>query len=91
MSNSWKRGSTRRQREVRAAILAANLETNGGRCTIQLPDVCTGMAEQSHHILGYAATGDDPRYQVAACGACNLKVGDPTRARDPAPRPATQW
>lgn len=33
----------------------------------------------AHHVLGRKVTGDDPRYIVAACQHCNLKVGDPTK------------
>lgn len=54
---------------------------------------CTGGAAellQVHHVLGRAATGDDPRFLVAACRACNLATGDPA-ATDPPHRAMTDW
>jgi 5-methylcytosine-specific restriction endonuclease McrA len=74
-------GSTRAWRRIKAAVI----ERDGRRCKLQLAG-CTRIATTAHHIYGKAATGDDPRYLVAACQACNLKVGDPSRA-DPEPLP----
>lgn len=89
MSRSWAKGSTRRWRTIRAAVLELNRVRHGGTCRLALPGVCTGTATQAHHTLGRAVTGDDPRFLVAACGECNRAVGEP--ARDPAPRPMTKW
>lgn len=105
MSKAWGKGSTRRWRRIRAAVLADNLATNGGRCTLQIPRVCTRRADTVHHRLGKAITGDDPAYLDASCTACNLHIGDPqthnprcqlcaqrpANVHDPEPRPATRW
>ena len=90
MSRSWAKGSTTRWRKTRAAILAENQRTNGGRCMVALPGVCTGQAQCVHHTLGRAITGDDPRYLVASCTACNLKIGEPS-TQSPRPRPISSW
>jgi hypothetical protein len=63
------------------------LERDAYRCQVKL-DGCTHKATTVHHTAGKAATGDDPRYLVAACEPCNLTVGDPSR-HDPEPRPWT--
>lgn len=55
------------------------------------PHTCTEVATHVHHTLGKARTGDDPRWLVASCEACNLHIGDPTSTRDPQPRPLTRW
>lgn len=89
MSKGWRGGSTRAYRKVRAAILLNNQATNAGQCTVQVPDVCTGRADCVHHTKGRAVTGDDPRYMVAACTACNLHIGQPII--DPRPSPRTEW
>jgi hypothetical protein len=105
VSKAWGSGSTRRWRTIRAAVLEENLATNGGRCRLQIPTVCTTRANCAHHLLGRAITGDDPRYIVAACTDCNLHIGDPqthnpacplcarrpANTLDPEPRPATRW
>lgn len=78
MSNAWAGGSTTRYRRMRAWCLAENQRTNGGRCTLALPGVCTGVATQAHHPNG-KANGDDPRLLMAVCGECNRRVGDPNR------------
>lgn len=83
MSGAWSKGSTARWRKLRAGILLANLRDNEGRCTLQIEGVCAGQADTVHHTLGKAVTGDDPRYLVAACRACNLKVGEPKRSSPP--------
>lgn len=44
-----------------------------------------------HHTHGKAVTGDDPRYLVAACEACNLHIGDPTQHDDPPNKAVTRW
>ncbi|MGH2671104.1 MAG: HNH endonuclease, partial [bacterium] len=79
MSTSWAKGSTRAWRKLRARILDQNQRDNQGKCTLQLEDVCTGQADTVHHTLGRAITGDDPRYLVAACMACNRNIGEPKR------------
>jgi hypothetical protein len=91
MSRSWQKGSTRRWRKLRTRVLAANLEQNGGTCQLAIPGVCQGQASHVHHTHGRSTTGDDPRYLIATCAACNLHTGDPTRRPDPPPRPRTRW
>jgi hypothetical protein len=95
MSHAWAGGSTRRWRDkIRPAVLLRG----GYQCQIKVPGTwttrrgevqsCLGMADCVHHTQGKAVTGDeDLRYLVAACTPCNLHVGDPTRAADPAPLP----
>ena len=89
VSLSWAGGSTRRWRKLRASILAANALTNGGRCTLAIAGVCAGMADQVHHALGKAVTGDDPRFLQAVCAACNYRTGEPLA--DPKPRRVSSW
>jgi hypothetical protein len=100
MSNGWTGGSTRRWRKVRAAVLLANAQQHRGRCRLQVgtmcqrhgrpcPGVCTGLADSVHHARGKAA-GDDPRYLVACCAACNLHIGQPGAA-SPEPTPRSNW
>jgi len=83
------RGSSRQWRKVRRLTFASQ----GRRCALALPGVCTEWATQVHHTEGYARTGDDPRHVVPSCQPCNRKVGDPAAARraDPRPRPVTRW
>lgn len=71
-------------------MLAENVRTNHGRCVLAIVGVCTGDAREVHHVLGRAMTGDDPRYLVATCRACNLKVGDPM-AGQPRHKRVTRW
>lgn len=103
MSKTWAGGSTRRWRRVRALVLARD----GYRCRAhedgwcdRVPGMhaCTGRAEQggpdaghAHHTHGRAVTGDDMRYLVASCAACNLHIGDPTVRDDPPNRAVTRW
>lgn len=86
MSYSWKGGSTSQWRKTRAVVLARD----GYRCQIRLPGVCTDKATQVHHTQGRSVTGDDPRYLVASCRECNLKIGDPTKASFK-PKKMTSW
>jgi 5-methylcytosine-specific restriction endonuclease McrA len=86
---AWDKGSTRRWRRIRAAILAENQHTHDGRCQLAIANVCTGQADCVHHVLGRAVTGDDRRYLVAACRACNLSVGEPDETI--APRKISRW
>lgn len=44
----------------------------------------------AHHTRG-RQHGDDPRFLVGACPACNLAIGDPTAATDPACEAVTRW
>lgn len=87
MSKSWAGGSTSAWRRIRLQILIRD----DHRCQIRLPNTCTGAAEHVHHTLGRAITGDDPEHMVAACAACNLKFGEPSKHPDPQPRRMTQW
>jgi hypothetical protein len=96
---SWQGGSTRQWRIIRAAILQRD-RTLGcrahrdGWCTRANrpgPHTCTDVGEHAHHTLGRARTGDDPRFIVAACAACNLFIGDPAAATDPPAVPVSQW
>lgn len=89
MSKAWAKGSTPAWRRIRKRILDENLRTNQGRCTLQIEGVCTGQANTAHHVLGRAVTGDDPSYLVAACMACNLKIGEPKRSSPPHRRVST--
>lgn len=84
MSRSWQGGSTRAWRRTRAAVLARD----GYACRLRL-DGCEGTATHVHHTHGRSTTGDDPRYLMAACAPCNLRVGEP--APDPPARPVTRW
>lgn len=89
---------------MRAAVLARDgyrCRAHPTHCAAAgaAPHVCTraaplrggpGVAGHAHHLDG-KRNGDDPSRIVAACPACNLAIGDPARARDPEPRPRTQW
>lgn len=86
MSRSWDKGSTRGWRRIRARVLLRDR----GMCQLRIPGVCTIKATHVHHTMGRMATGDDERYLVAACEACNLKTGDPTRG-NPQPRRVSRW
>lgn len=98
MSESWAKGSTRAWRALRAAVLArdnrrcrAHLEGWCARSGRPGRHTCTGQATHAHHTRGRRITGDDPRYIIAACKACNLYIGDPSTAADPPCTPVTQW
>lgn len=45
---------------------------------------------QVHHTRG-KAHGDDPRFLVGSCPACNYAIGDPGRAADPVCVGVTRW
>lgn len=103
MSN-WDGGSTTAWRRLRAAVLARDgyrcrAHADGWCHRAQASDhECTGRADltgphagHAHHTHGRAITGDDPRWIVAACRPCNLAIGDPNKAPDPAPLPRTRW
>lgn len=100
VSTTWSSGSTRAWRATRAAVLARD----GYQCKAH-PRWCAAAAAgphtcgttaplrggHVHHTLGRKITGDDPRYLVAACSACNLAIGEPDPDTDPEPRPRTRW
>lgn len=77
MSAAWEGGSTRAWRRLRAEVLEQNRVENGGKCRAGCTGVCTVVATSAHHTLGRNVTGDDPRFIVAICAACNLHIGDP--------------
>ena len=85
MSKAWAKGSTRRWRQARAAVLLANAHTNGGRCQLALGTwttrdgqqrSCEGVATEVHHVKG-KASGDERDNLMAVCGPCNRRVGQP--------------
>jgi hypothetical protein len=95
--SNWEAGSTRHWRTIRAYVLQRD-----GRCRAHADGwcaragrttshECTGRPEHAHHVLGRSKTGDDPRYIVAACAACNLYIGDPTQHGDPPLTTITTW
>lgn len=91
MSKCWPNGSSRKWRKTRADVLLNNHMFNQGLCGLQIPGTCTGLADTVHHTYGRCLTGDDPRYLMATCTACNLKVGDPMKGVDPPSNPHTRW
>lgn len=81
-------------------MLLANANANRGRCKLNVgrecakhghpcPGVCTGVATEVHHTRG-KAFGDEERYLIAVCKACNLHVGQPAAAI-PDPKPVSNW
>lgn len=91
-NTGWEGGSTRAWRKIRAAVL----KRDGYICQLRLEpdkkahfDGCTHKATHAHHLDG-KAMGDDPNRIVAACAACNQRIGDPTRL-DPEHEPHTRW
>lgn len=90
MSSAWAKGSDRRWRKTRAAVLAENLRTNHGRCTLHIRGVCTGQATQVHHVKGRSVTGDDLRWLAACCRECNGHIGQPGKG-NPAPKRVSRW
>ena len=66
------------------------LERDEYMCQLRIPNKCEGRANEAHHTLGKAVTGDDPKYMVASCKPCNLHIGDPT-AIDPIPHVVEWW
>lgn len=88
-SRAWRGANNWAWSKVRAVVLNENLMTNEGRCTLRL-EGCTTRAEEVHHILGRAMTGDDPRYLTATCRSCNIKVGNPSSISPPH-RSVSSW
>lgn len=86
MSKAWAGGSTRAWRKLRLEVLLRD----GYQCKLRVPGVCTGRADSVHHTLGKGVS-DDPAHLVAACTACNVHIGQPSKATDPKPRPLTRW
>lgn len=78
-------------RRLRAQILADNVVTNHGLCTLKIKDVCVGVADCVHHILGITVTGHNRAYMAAACTPCNQRVGDPLHHVDPPHVAVTVW
>lgn len=104
----WDRGSTRAWRTTRARVLArdaalgcrAHREGPNGTdgpswCDLarsKTPHTCTGRGEHAHHTRGRRVTGDDERHIIAACGPCNLHIGEPRLSGgDPPCEPVTDW
>ena len=75
-----------RWRKIRLMVL----ERDEYRCQIKIADCCTTIGTQAHHTLGWAITGDNPQHLVAACMACNLRIGEPS-GPDPEPRRDRRW
>lgn len=70
-------------------MLTENQRTNEGRCVLAIDSVCEGQAVCVHHVLGRGVSGDDPRYLVASCKACNDHVGKPGPSIRP--KKVSQW
>ncbi|MEU8636778.1 hypothetical protein AB0C38_31795 [Amycolatopsis sp. NPDC048633] len=92
MSISWRGGSTRRWRKLRAYVLDRD------RWVCQLcnqpidPKVKHPDPESAHvHHLDGKVYGDDLDRMVAVHRRCNLAAGDPTRTADPEPKRVTAW
>lgn len=88
VSGAWAKGSTRRWRAIRRAVLHRDKWTCQ-LCGKPIDPVLKEphpMSGQVHHTLGKGATGDDPRYLVAAHRDCNLKARTPPR-----PRRVSRW
>jgi len=66
----WMRST--RWRKVREYVL----QRDKYECQLQL-EGCTEKATHAHHTIG-RQTMLDPRYLVASCESCNLKIGKPT-------------
>jgi hypothetical protein len=55
-------------------------------CTITAPLV----GGHAHHLNG-KANGDDPKFIVASCESCNLKLGEPIKYVEPTFKAHTKW
>lgn len=101
MSKTWAGGSTRAWRRIRALVLqrdraagwACRAHEEGwcARANRASSHACTTTPTSAHHTRGKSVTGDDPRYLVASCSACNLHIGDPTTGADPSNEGVTKW
>lgn len=90
MSKGWANRSGAeyyKYQQQRKQMMLDNAANNGGKCTLAIPDVCTGAATQAHHVLGIEAGLLSP--MVPACAACNRHIGQPSKGKDPAGRPPT--
>lgn len=104
MSRGWAGGSTRAWRRTRVRVLVRDGQRcrchADGWCDRSGagPHECTGRAElggphagHAHHVNGRAVTGDDERFILAACRACNLAIGRPGAAADRPNEGVTKW
>ena len=98
MSRSWKGGSTRAWRKTRDYVLERDrglcrAHEDGWCARVKGTHTCTKRAAHAHHTLGRAVTGDDVRYIVASCRACNLFIGRPKPPPDDPPKPkhVSRW
>ncbi len=99
MSEAWAGGSTRAWRKIRREVLARD-RARGWKCRAHQDGwcrrantrthSCEGFMTQVHHVRG-KRHGDDPRYLVGSCVACNAAIGDPGVAVDPDNRPVSTW
>lgn len=99
VSQSWAKGSTRRWRATRAFVLSRDgyrcLAHAEGWCALAPGEhECEGdgprTVRHAHHTKGRAVTGDDPRFLIAACAACNYHCKDPSKY-SPQPRRVSRW
>lgn len=92
MSNVWARGSSAEWRRTREEVMEAYRDPLTGvvKCQIAHQDICTGVATSVHHTRSRRIHGDDKRWLLPACQACNNREGSP-ESGDPEPTPGTQW
>jgi 5-methylcytosine-specific restriction endonuclease McrA len=95
MSQAWSSGSTRAWRTRRALVLARDRYL----CQMKTDAICTVRAPLAgghvHHKHGrdsgcVGCAADHPDHLIAACKACNLHAGNPSRT-DPICQPVTRW
>lgn len=92
MSAGWKNINRRYWHDhIRPQAMRRNQITHGGKCELAIEGVCTGRAEQVHHVLGVSVSPYDLRYLQAVCRACNNKIGDPQKYKDPPSKPLPHW
>jgi 5-methylcytosine-specific restriction endonuclease McrA len=94
MSGAWSGGSTTRWRRTRVVVLARDRN----RCQLKVAAVCVQTSEPMHvhHIHGKASgcpgcAADLPSHLISTCAPCNLHVGNPASAADPAAIPVSRW